>query len=92
MRTPKFTHRTGSSDHTRLCLRPGCGLSRKRGIPVCGPDWRKVPLDLKERLAAARGHVGHLEDTEAPSELESQDMEYIAAMHAIVQWFDEQVG
>jgi hypothetical protein len=84
-RRAKFTHRSGR-DH-RLCLRPGCGLARKAGLPVCGPDWRKVPSDLKARLSEARG--ASIDDYSAPSDNERDDMEYISAMHAIVEWFEQ---
>jgi hypothetical protein len=85
-RRAKFTHRSGR-DH-RLCLRPGCGLARKAGLPVCGPDWRKVPSDLKARLNEARGTgIDGFDNDEVGRE--NEGMEYLSAMHAIVEWFEQ---
>lgn len=80
-------HRNGSSND-RTCLKGGCGLQRKRGIPVCAPHWRRVPFDLKERLREARGSSIQLESRDVSQLNATDDMEYISAMHAVVEYLE----
>jgi hypothetical protein len=85
-RRSRFTH--GHTPDGATCLVPGCGLARRKGLPVCGPHWSKTPFDLRERLKDARGYAH--DPTEALTGREADDMEYISAQHAIVEYLENE--